>query len=115
MTSVSDSSVVAKRSNTHLEQEAKNYQAFPSHFFEHWNGYNIVVPPLHDPVPVGALCPQFYKYCTPDDSTDGTSRPDYLSATLLLEHCSSEIAPAGLNEDERQESASLLFRFHHAG
>jgi len=32
-----------------------------------------------------------------------------------MEHCSSEIAPPELNEDEKQESASLLFRFHHVG
>ncbi|KAG2070566.1 hypothetical protein BDR04DRAFT_1142719 [Suillus decipiens] len=40
----------------HLAQEAENYQSFPDHFFQHWTGYNIV-PPIHDPVPVGALCP----------------------------------------------------------
>jgi hypothetical protein len=109
--------VVAKLSiehDAHLEREAKNYQQFPSHFFEHWNGYNVI-PPLHDPVPVGALCPQFYGYYVPDDPTDGTSRPDYLSPILLLEHCGSEIVPEELNEDDKQECASLLFRFHHAG
>ncbi|KAJ8588567.1 hypothetical protein M405DRAFT_713111, partial [Rhizopogon salebrosus TDB-379] len=83
------------------------------HFFEHWNGYNVV-PSLHDPVPVGALCPQFYGYCVPDDPTDGTSRPDYLSPILLLEHCSSGTVPEELNEDDKQECVSLLFRFHHA-
>jgi len=100
--------------DAHLEREAKNYQLFPSHFYEHWNGYNVM-PPLHNPVPVGALCPQFYGYYTPDDPTDGTSRPDYLSPILLLEHCGSQIIPEDLNQDDRQECASLLFRFHHAG
>ncbi|KAJ3523756.1 hypothetical protein NMY22_g11302 [Coprinellus aureogranulatus] len=60
--------VVAKMSlekDAHLEREAKNYQEFPKHFFEHWSGYNIL-PPLHDPVPVGALVPQFYGYYVPD-------------------------------------------------
>jgi hypothetical protein len=109
--------VVAKLSvqhDRHLEREAKNYQQFPSHFFEHWNGYNVI-PPLHDPVPVGAVCPQFYGYYTPDDPTDGTSHPDYLSAILLLEYCGKEINPEELNKDDRQECASVLFRFHHAG
>ena len=48
-------SVVAKLSiedDAHLERESKNYQKFPSHFFEHWNGYNVI-PPLKDPVPIG--------------------------------------------------------------
>ncbi len=47
--------------DVHLKQEAKNYQKFPAHFFQHWNGYNIV-PPLHDPTPIGAVVPQFYGY-----------------------------------------------------
>jgi hypothetical protein len=62
--------VVAKMSlekDAHLEREAKNYQEFPRHFFEHWSGYNVL-PPLHDPVPVGALVPQFYGYYVPDES-----------------------------------------------
>jgi len=109
--------VVAKLSiqhDKHLQMEAKNYQQFPGHFFEHWNGYNVT-PPLRDPVPVGAVCPQFYGYYTPDDSTDGTNRPNYLSAILLLEHCGTEVDPEELCVDDRQECASLLFRFHHAG
>ena len=106
--------VVAKLSiqhDPHLAQEARNYLAFPRHFFEHWNGYNII-PPLHDPVPVGALCPQFYGYYTPDPPTDG---PHYLSPILLLEQCGREIDPETLCEDDKQECVSLLFRFHHAG
>jgi hypothetical protein len=109
--------LVAKLSiehDDHLEREAKNYQRFPSHFFEHWNGYNIVSP-LDDPVPVGAVCPQFYGYYTPDDPTDNTSCPHYLSPILLLEHCGSEIDSKKLSLDDKHECASLLFRFHHAG
>ncbi|KAG2749435.1 hypothetical protein P692DRAFT_20953361 [Suillus brevipes Sb2] len=98
----------------HLAREANNYQSFPDHFFQHWNGYNVM-PPLHDPVPVGALCPQFYGYYTPDDPTDGTSHPNYLSPILLLEHCGREINPDELCIDDKQECASLVFRFHHAG
>ncbi|KAG1727069.1 uncharacterized protein EDB91DRAFT_1061351, partial [Suillus paluster] len=109
--------VVAKLSledDLHLDREAKNYQSFPDHFFQHWNGYNVM-PPLHDPVPIGALCPQFYGYYTPDDPTDGTSLPDYLSPILLLENCGREIDPEELSLDDKQECASLVFRFHHAG
>ncbi|KAG2121545.1 hypothetical protein BD769DRAFT_1361211 [Suillus cothurnatus] len=109
--------VVAKLSiehDHHLAREANNYQSFPDHFFQHWNGYNVM-PPLHDPVPVGALCPQFYGYYTPDDPTDGTSRPNYLSPILLLEYCGREIDPDELCIDDKQECASLVFRFHHAG
>jgi hypothetical protein len=109
--------VVAKLSiehDLHLAREANNYQSFPDHFFQHWNGYNVM-PPLHDPVPVGALCPQFYGYYTPDDPTDGTSRPNYLSPILLLEYCGREINPEELCIDDKQECASLVFRFHHAG
>ncbi|KAG1761059.1 hypothetical protein EDD22DRAFT_780316 [Suillus occidentalis] len=109
--------VVAKLSiehDLHLAREANNYQSFPDHFFQHWNGYNVM-PPLHDPVPVGALCPQFYGYYTPDDPTDGTSHPNYLSPILLLEYCGREIDPDELCKDDKQECASLVFRFHHAG
>ncbi|KAH7928357.1 hypothetical protein BV22DRAFT_1030839 [Leucogyrophana mollusca] len=160
----------------HLAREADNYQAFPGYLFEHYNGYNIV-PPLHDPVPVGAVVPQFYGHYLPDpiadqpntrgpDTTKGsqapkdsegedsdamkechatehsvtgdsdamegshaTEHPDaedsdamevdddpaYLSPILLLEHCGIPIVPKKLNMDDKQECASLLFRFHHAG
>ena len=50
----------------HLNKEWLNYQAFPDHFFQHWNGYNVV-PPLDEPVPVGALVPQYYGYYIPDE------------------------------------------------
>lgn len=38
----------------HLSEEARSYQEFPEHMFEHWNGYNVLQP-LHDPTPVGAV------------------------------------------------------------
>ncbi|KAF5335462.1 hypothetical protein D9611_012156 [Ephemerocybe angulata] len=69
-------SIVAKLSlmgDMHLEREAGNYQNFPSHFYEHWNGYNIT-PPLHDPTPVGALVPMFYGYYVPVEGSDGKER-----------------------------------------
>ncbi|KAG2367557.1 hypothetical protein BDR07DRAFT_1457812 [Suillus spraguei] len=112
-------SVAAKLSiahDPHLAQEAENYQSFPDHFFQYWTGYNIV-PPMHDPVPVGALCPQFYGYYTPDELTDDkhSRLPRYLSPILLLEHCGREIDPDELCLDDKQECASLVLRFHHAG
>ncbi|KAG1814718.1 uncharacterized protein BJ212DRAFT_348947 [Suillus subaureus] len=48
--------VVAKlslESDHHLAREAINYQSFPDHFFQHWNGYNVI-PPIHDPLPISA-------------------------------------------------------------
>ncbi|KAH7919271.1 hypothetical protein BV22DRAFT_1051156 [Leucogyrophana mollusca] len=103
--------------DTHLAREAENYQNFAPHLFEHWNGYNVV-PPLHDPVPVGAVVPQFYGYYKPDKpvvekgSQQGGS---YLSPILLLEHCGKPINPDRLSLDDKHECASLLFRFHYEG
>ncbi|CAA7265710.1 unnamed protein product [Cyclocybe aegerita] len=62
-------SVAAKLSiedDYHLGREVKNYQGFPRHFWEHWSGYNLIHP-IHDPVPIGPLAPQFYGYYVPDD------------------------------------------------
>src|SRR5882762_2788431 len=75
-------SAVAKLSmqyDEHLDREAKNYQSFPAHLFEHRNGYNVI-PPLHDPVPEGAVVPQFYGYYVPEKKIGDR----YL---LLLENC----------------------------
>ncbi|EDR00143.1 uncharacterized protein LACBIDRAFT_314667 [Laccaria bicolor S238N-H82] len=55
---------LSMQGDAHLSREARNYQAFPDHFFQHWNGYNVV-PPLHEPVPVGALVPQYYGHYVP--------------------------------------------------
>ncbi|KAK0185468.1 hypothetical protein F5146DRAFT_937187 [Armillaria mellea] len=95
----------------HLEHEAKNYQKFPAHFFQHWNGYNLVSP-LHDPTPVGAVVPQFYGYYVPEKDE---GNQEYLSPILLLEDCGTHIDVEALDIDDRQECASLLFRFHNAG
>ncbi|KAH7915867.1 hypothetical protein BJ138DRAFT_996940, partial [Hygrophoropsis aurantiaca] len=110
--------VVAKLSiahDSHISVEAENYQKFPPHFFENWNGYNVV-PPLHDPVPVGAIVPQFYGYYLPEKPVvKEHNRPNdlsYLSPILLLEHCGTPIEPDRLSQDDKQECASLLFRFH---
>lgn len=59
--STAELQVIAKLSlpyDRHLHSEAINYQKFPTHFFEHWNGFNVV-PPLHGPTPVMLLegCP----------------------------------------------------------
>ncbi|KAF8123290.1 hypothetical protein EV363DRAFT_1272880 [Boletus edulis] len=96
----------------HLEHEASNYSKFPAHFFQHWTGYNVV-PPLHDPTPVGALVPQFFGYYTPD--SDGKRSNTYRSPILLIEHCGTPIRANKLSIDERHECAALLFRFHSAG
>lgn len=109
-------SVAAKLSiqhDVHLAREAENYQSFPSHLFQSWDGYNLI-PPLLDPVPVNAVVPQFYGYYIPTEKQEGESRP-YLSPILLLEDCGVPIDPNELNIDDKHECASLLFRLHEAG
>lgn len=59
--------VVAKLSRCgdyHLRREAKNYQDFDQHMFEHRSGLHIL-PPTRHPVSLGALVPQFYGYYVP--------------------------------------------------
>lgn len=98
----------------HLEREASNYLKFPAHFFQHWTGYNVI-PPLHDPTPVGALVPQFFGYYTPDTPSDSGGENVYCSPILLIEHCGKPIRAGNLSTDDRHECAALLFRFHSAG
>ncbi|KIM37318.1 hypothetical protein M413DRAFT_277378 [Hebeloma cylindrosporum] len=108
-------SVAAKLSlehDEHLRFEANNYQRFPKHFFEHWSGYNIIRP-FHQPVPLGAIVPQFYGYYKVDEE----SREDddeYMSPILLIEKCGTPITFDELSIDDKQECASLLYRLHEA-
>ena len=62
--------------DTHLANEAKSYQQFPRHFFENWSGYNIINP-LHNPVPVGPVVPQFYGYYVVDMEEEKKLRGAY--------------------------------------
>ncbi|KAH7910405.1 hypothetical protein BJ138DRAFT_112336 [Hygrophoropsis aurantiaca] len=105
--------------DTHLAREAINYQGFPSHFFQHWSGFSLVSPLHRDPVPAGALVPQFYGYYTPDLRVSATKprrrQRQYLSPILLLEHCGVPIEAEELTRDDKSECASLLFRFHNEG
>ena len=82
----------------HLQREAKNYQKFPAHFFQHWNGYNLVYPNC-DPTPALAVVPQFYGYYVPEDGQvdDG----EYLSPILLLENCGTPVNLDDLTYDDR--------------
>jgi len=86
----------------HLDREAENYQQFPKNFFEYWSGYNIL-PPIHDPTPVGPLVPQFYGYYVvkKEDSKQNTSTNRMLSPILLLEHCGNPINPKQLSIDDK--------------
>lgn len=93
--------------DNHLENEAENYQAFPKDFFEHYNGYNIVMP-LPFPTPVGALVPQFYGYYVLDEDDPSNQKGatrlshfQYLSPILLIEECGKPIVPHKLTLDDR--------------
>ena len=87
-------SLIAKLStgDSHLGNEA-NYEEFPQHFFEHWNGYNLVEP-LHKPIPVNAIVPQYYGYYVPE--TD-----DCQSPILLMENCGQQICVEDLSMDDK--------------
>ncbi|KAF8521686.1 hypothetical protein JB92DRAFT_2890185 [Gautieria morchelliformis] len=98
----------------HLAAEAQNYESFSSHLFEHWNGLNVMEPLFH-PVPVGAVVPQYYGCYVPENMGDQSDRKEmYLSPILLLENCGVPIEPEKLGIDDREECASLFFRFHRA-
>ncbi|KNZ76234.1 hypothetical protein J132_11104 [Termitomyces sp. J132] len=109
----------------HLVREAANYESFEKHMFQHWSGFNVL-PPMHDPIPVGALVPQFYGYYVPesefddeDEDEENTEGNDedlgYLSPILLLEDCGSPVDPKELTYDQKNEALSLIYRFHCAG
>ncbi|KAJ7273170.1 hypothetical protein C8J57DRAFT_1317000 [Mycena rebaudengoi] len=100
---------LSKRYDNHLEREAKVYQALPSHLSEHWSGYNII-PPSRNPVPVGAVVPQFYGYYTPVVQDE----KKYRSAIMLLEDCGKPLETAKLSPDDKKECWSLLYRLHEA-
>ncbi|KJA23330.1 hypothetical protein HYPSUDRAFT_118082, partial [Hypholoma sublateritium FD-334 SS-4] len=96
----------------HLAREARNYQKFPRHFFEHWSGYNII-PPLIDPTPALAVVPQFYGYYVPEEGE--AAEGEYLSPILLIEDCGVPVEVDDLDLDDRNECASLLYRMHDEG
>ncbi|KJA16343.1 hypothetical protein HYPSUDRAFT_58280 [Hypholoma sublateritium FD-334 SS-4] len=100
----------------HLDHEAENYQRFPTHFFQHWSGYNVV-PPIHDPTPARAIVPQFYGYYVPEDASEDEDDADapFLSPIILLEDCGVAIEVDELSLDDKYECASLLFRMHAEG
>ncbi|KAG6911422.1 hypothetical protein DXG01_016519 [Tephrocybe rancida] len=137
-------SKISLQGDGHLVKEAANYETFERHMFEHWSGFNVL-PPMHDPVPVGALVPQFYGYYIPEErfveeqeqyeaggekdeedvdmgEDDSEAAPaqssmpqGYLSPILLLEDCGSVVDPDELTHDQKNEALSLIYRFHYAG
>lgn len=96
----------------HLAHEAQNYQKFADILFEHWTGYNVV-PPLHDPTPVGAVVPQFYGYYEAvnekGEKIKADKRGRYLSPILLLEDCGKPIVVEKLSIDDRYVLSFLFF------
>jgi hypothetical protein len=101
---------LSHKDDPHLAREAKVYQAFASHLSEHWSGYNLVRP-SREPVPVGAVVPQFYGYYAPAPREPGA---EYLSPVMLLENCGMPLDTAVLNADQKNECWSLVYRLHHA-
>ncbi|KAJ7043165.1 hypothetical protein C8F04DRAFT_1073861 [Mycena alexandri] len=101
---------LSREHDSHLAREAKVYQAFPAHLSEHWSGYNLVRP-SHEPVPVGAVVPQFYGYYTPAACEPNAT---YLSPVMLLEDCGTPLDLTGLSADQKKECWSLVYRLHHA-
>ncbi|KAJ7184285.1 hypothetical protein C8R46DRAFT_857392, partial [Mycena filopes] len=95
----------------HLAREAQVYQALPAHLSEHWSGYNLVRP-SREPVPVGAVVPQFYGYYKPAARDPASAR--YLSPVMLLENCGTPLELRGLSADQKKECWSLVYRLHHA-
>ena len=57
---------------------------------------------------------QFYGYYVPEENNENQAAP-YLSPILLLENCGIPIDPEALNQDDKEECASLLYRLHEAG
>ncbi|PPQ68570.1 hypothetical protein CVT24_005582 [Panaeolus cyanescens] len=127
---------LSKQGDNHLKAEARNYEAFPLYFFQHWNG--LVIPPSQQhPVPVGAMAPQYYGYYVFDalvddddpiaqgplpeqgvemDTSDTGGKKDvYRSPILLMELCGTPINGDELCVDDREEAISLFNRFHCAG
>ncbi|KAI6124329.1 hypothetical protein EDD17DRAFT_1486068 [Pisolithus thermaeus] len=87
------------QNDTHLAREAQNYQAFPDHFFQHWNGYNLTRP-IHNPVPVHALTPQFHGYYVPVEKV-ALSTPSNENATDVdKEKATTETATEAKQTDE---------------
>ncbi|KAF7311586.1 hypothetical protein MKEN_01061300 [Mycena kentingensis (nom. inval.)] len=108
-TSVRVCAKLSVRGDRHLKREAKVYQALPAHLAEHYSGFNIVRP-SPEPVPVGAVVPQFYGYYAPPVASSST----YLSPIMLLEDCGAPIEPRLLTADQKKECWSLLYRLHEA-
>ncbi|KAK0444001.1 uncharacterized protein EV420DRAFT_1649106 [Desarmillaria tabescens] len=109
---VSVGAKLSVQNDGHLEREARNYQKFPEHFFQHWSGYNVI-DPLHDPTPALAVVPQFYGYYVPEEGE--AKEGEYLSPIMLLEDCGTPVNVNELDIDDRHECASLLFRMHCEG
>ena len=115
---------VSLEHDDHLPREARNYQTFAPHLSTHYNGYNLM-PPFLDPVPCGAVVPQFYGYYVPDDrvapvvgeriavaAAGGVERDlkakkkhdfGYRSPILLVENCGNPLGDVigTMNIDDR--------------
>ncbi|KAK0472454.1 hypothetical protein IW261DRAFT_1424281 [Armillaria novae-zelandiae] len=99
---VSVGAKLSLKDDGHLEREAKNYQQFPEHFFQHWSRYNVIAP-LHDPTPALAVVPQFYGYYIPEEDEAKTCNDDnmeYISTILLLEDCGGPVDVDQLDLDD---------------
>ncbi|KAI6101863.1 hypothetical protein F5141DRAFT_273012 [Pisolithus sp. B1] len=85
--------------DTHLAREAQNYQAFPDHFFQHWNGYNLIRP-IHNPVPLHALVPQFYGYYVPVEEVALSTPSNENAMNVDKEKATAEAATEAMHTDK---------------
>lgn len=107
-------SVAAKlgiKGDDHLAREARMYARFPAALSQHHRGTTRCTE-IDEPVPYGAVVPQFFGYYVPCDEPKDKG---YLSAILLVEACGTSIEGKTLNSHERRTTASLFSRLHDVG
>ena len=79
---------ISDNEDRQLYHEARIYQDFPSHLFEHWSGYYIMNRKhlLKYPAPLDPVVPQFYGFYTPESCESNEAFPD-LQPLMLIEYC----------------------------
>ncbi|KAG6865665.1 hypothetical protein C0991_000435 [Blastosporella zonata] len=108
--------VVAKLSNdgdSHLSKEARNYQNFEAAMFEHWSGLSLVPDIIQDPVPLGAIVPQYYGYYEPEDAflySAGWVHGSPYERNIVMQPGPLYLSPEERLFPEDKETRNLSFR-----